>query len=93
MSLIIRAYRREDLFRDKLFDGCREEILEVYKANGFRKLAVASVYAYLEEKYGILPANEQSLRNYIGYLILCFVKEKYLKNRQKIPMSLRVFFP
>jgi len=64
-----RAYRREHLFRDKLFDGYREEVIEVYKANGFRKLAVALVYDYLEEKYGALPANELSLRNYIGYLI------------------------
>jgi transposase len=64
-----RAYRREHLFRDKLFDRCRGEILEVYEANGFRKLQMASVYDYLEERYGALPANEQSLRNYIGYLI------------------------
>jgi len=64
-----RAYRREHLFRDKLFDGYRGEILEVYQANGFRKLQVSSVYDYLEEKYGVLPANEQSLRNFIGYLI------------------------
>jgi hypothetical protein len=64
-----RAYRQEHLYRDKLFDGYRGEILEVYKANGFRKLQVSSVYDYLEEKYGVLPANEQSLRNYIGYLI------------------------
>jgi len=64
-----RAYRQEHLFRDKLFDGYRQEILEVYEANGFRKLAMAAVYDYLEERHGALPANEQSLRNYIGYLI------------------------
>ena len=64
-----RAYRREHLFRDKAFDSYRREILEVYEANGFRRLEVASVYDYLEEKCGALPANEQSLRNYIGYLI------------------------
>jgi hypothetical protein len=64
-----RAYRQEHLVRDKLFDGYRGEILEVYEANGFRKLQVASVYDYLEEKYGELPGNEQSLRNFIGYLI------------------------
>jgi transposase len=64
-----RAYRREHLFRDKLFDRYRGEILEVYEANGFRKLQMASVYDYLEERLGALPANEQSLRNYIGYLV------------------------
>jgi len=63
-----RAYRREHLFRDKGFDGLREEILEVYEANGFRRLRVSSVYDYLEERYGSLPGNEQTLRNYIDYL-------------------------
>ena len=63
-----RAYRREHLFRDKGFDGLREEILEVYEANGFRRLQVSSVYDYLEERYGSLPGNEQTLRNYIDYL-------------------------
>jgi len=64
-----RAYRQDQLYRDKVFDGYRKEILEVYEANSFRRLEVASVYDYLEEKYGALPANEQSLRNFIGYLI------------------------
>jgi len=64
-----RAYRREHMFRDKIFDGFREEILAVYEANDFRPLLLSSVYDYLEEKYGALPGNEQTLRNYIGYLI------------------------
>jgi hypothetical protein len=64
-----RSYRQGHLFRDKAFDAYRREILEVYGANGFEKLQVSSVYDYLEERYGALPANEQSLRNYIGYLI------------------------
>jgi len=64
-----RAYRQDQLYRDKVFDSYRKEILEVYEANSFRRLEVASVYDYLEEKYGALPANEQSLRNFIGYLI------------------------
>lgn len=63
-----RAYRREHLFRDKGFDSLREEILGVYEANGYRKLQVSSVYDYLEERYGSLPGNEQTLRNYIDYL-------------------------
>jgi len=64
-----RAYRQDHLFRDKAFDDLRSEILEVYEANDFRPLQVSSVYDYLEEKYGVLPGNEQTLRNYIGYLI------------------------
>jgi hypothetical protein len=64
-----RAYRQEHLFRDKAFDRFRGEILEVYAANDFRGVQVSSVYDYLEEKYGVLPGNEQTLRNYIGYLI------------------------
>jgi len=64
-----RAYRQEHLFRDKAFDDMRREILEVYEANGFRRLQVSSIYDYLEEKRGVLPGNEQTLRNYIGYLL------------------------
>jgi hypothetical protein len=64
-----REYRVEHLVRDKAFDRFREEILEVYKANDFRKLQVSSVYDYLEERCGALPGNEQTLRNYIGYLV------------------------
>jgi len=64
-----RAYRRDHLFRDKAFDTFRREILELYEANDLRALQVSSVYDYLEEKYGVLPGNEQTLRNYIAYLI------------------------
>ncbi|MGQ9673340.1 MAG: hypothetical protein ACUVV5_09445, partial [Candidatus Aminicenantales bacterium] len=64
-----RAYRQEHLFREKAFDGLRSEILEVYGANGYQPLPVSSVYDYLEERYGGLPGNEQTLRNYVAYLI------------------------
>ncbi len=64
-----RSYRQGHLYRDKAFDAYRQEILEVYGANDFEKVQVSSVYDYLEERYGALPANEQSLRNYISYLI------------------------
>jgi len=64
-----RAYRQDHLFRDKAFDDLRSEILEVYEANEFHPLLVSSVYDYLEEKRGLLPGNEQTLRNYIAYLI------------------------
>ena len=64
-----RAYRQDHLFRDKAFDDRKSEILEVYGANDFRTLPVSSVYDYLEERYGSLPGNEQTLRNYIAYLL------------------------
>ncbi len=64
-----RAYRQDHLFRDKAFDDLRSEILEVYEANEFHPLLVSSVYDYPEEKRGLLPGNEQTLRNYIAYLI------------------------
>ena len=62
-----RAYRQDHLFRGKAFDDLRSKIFEVYDANDFRTLQVSSVYDYLEEKYGVLPGNEQTLRNYIAY--------------------------
>ncbi|MFC2165379.1 hypothetical protein ACFLT2_10345 [Acidobacteriota bacterium] len=64
-----RTYRRGHLFRGKAFDTLQEEIFKVYEANFFRPLMVSSVYDYLEERYGNLPGNEQTLRNYVGYLI------------------------
>jgi len=64
-----RSYRQGHLFRDKAFDSLQEEILKVYEANFFKPLLVSSVYDYLEERYAVLPGNEQTLRNYVSYLI------------------------
>jgi len=64
-----KTYRREHMFRDKVLEEYEKDILEVYKMNEFCKLNMSAVYDYLEEKYGTLAANEQTLRNYIGYLI------------------------
>ena len=64
-----RSYRQQHMFRDKVLEEYEKDILEVYEKNEFRKLNMSSVYDYLEERYGALPGNEQSLRNYIGYLI------------------------
>ena len=64
-----RSYRREHMFRDKALEDYEKDILEVYETNEFAKLNMSSVYDYLEERYGALPANEQTLRNYISYLI------------------------
>ena len=64
-----RSYRQQHMFRDKVLEGYEKDILEVYEKNEFAKLNMSSVYDYLEERYGALPANEQTLRNYINYLI------------------------
>ena len=63
------AYRAEHLFRDRSFAEYGRDILEVYARNDFRKLNMSSVYDYLEERYGELPGNEKTLRNFISYLI------------------------
>lgn len=62
------AYRRQRLFRDKVFGEYEQEILDVYASNDYQRLNMAAVYDYLEERYGKLPGNEQTLRNFIGYL-------------------------
>ena len=64
-----KLYQREQMFRDKVLEEYEEDILKVYEKNEFKKLNMSSVYDYLEEKYGTLPGNEQTLRNYINYLI------------------------
>ena len=64
-----REYRTGHLFRDRSFTEYEREILEVYAKNNFRKLNMSSVYDYLEERYGELPGNEKTLRNFISYLI------------------------
>jgi transposase len=64
-----RFFRQQHMFRDKALEEYEKDILEVYEENEFRKLNMSSVYDYLEERYGTLPGNEQTLRNYISYLI------------------------
>ena len=62
-------YLQSHKYRDKAFDRLRESIIDVYRENGFKKLSMSAVFDYLEEKKGEdLPGNEQTLRNYIGYL-------------------------
>jgi len=63
-----QVYLGSQMFREKGFSDYEKAILEVYKKNGNRKLNMAAVYDYLEERYGVLPANEQTLRNFIRYL-------------------------
>lgn len=64
-----KTYRQEHMFRDKVMEEYEKDILEVYAKNEYAKLNMSSVYDYLEERCGELPANEQTLRNYISHLI------------------------
>lgn len=64
-----KAYRKEHMFRDKVFKEYEKDILKVYKMNEFQRLNMSAVYDYLQEKYGTLIGSEQTLRNYIDYLI------------------------
>ena len=63
-----QVYLESQMFREKGFRDYEKAILEVYKKNGNRKLNMAAVYDYLEERYGVLPGNEQTPRNFIRYL-------------------------
>lgn len=64
-----KTYRQEHMFRDKLMSEYEKEILEVYEKNEFKQLNMSAVYDYLEESHGTMRGNEQTLRNYINYLI------------------------
>jgi transposase len=63
------AYRQKCGERNKLFSEYMDEIKLIYELNDSKRLNMAAVYDYLEEKYFELPGNEQTLRNYIHYLI------------------------
>jgi len=82
-----RVYRREHLFRDRSFTEYGRDILEVYAKNDFRKLNMSSVYDYLEERYGELPGNEKTLRNFISYLIQTdkLTLNKNIRTYTKVP--------
>jgi len=81
-----KAYQREHMFRDRVFEEYEKDILKVYEMNEFQKLNMSAVYDYLEEKYGTLAANEQTLRNYIEYLI----KTDKLRLNEKIRLYTKV---
>lgn len=66
--LVYTAYQKQTTERNKAFGRYQLEILELYEENGYQKLVMSGVYDYLEERYGKLPGNEQSLRNFIHYL-------------------------
>jgi len=81
-----KAYRKEHMFRDRVFEEYEKDILEVYQMNEFGKLNMSAVYDYLEEKYGTLSGTEQTLRNYIGYLI----QTDKLRLKEKIRLYTKV---
>lgn len=64
-----RQYLDKVRYRMKDFDSYRENILELYKINENMKIPVSAIYDYFEETESALPANENSLRNYIHYLV------------------------
>ena len=82
-----RFYRQQHMFRDKRLEAYEKDILEVYEKNEFKRLNMSSVYDYLEERYGRLPANEQTFRNYINYLIQTdkLQLEERLRTYTKVP--------
>ena len=82
-----REYRTDHLFRDRSFEEYKMGILEVYAKNDFRKLNMSSVYDYLEERYGDLPGNEKTLRNFISYLLQTdkLTLNKNIRTYSKVP--------
>ena len=54
-----RDYQNKHLYRDKKLKPYEEDILEIYRENGFRKLNMASVFDYLEEMHTELPCSEK----------------------------------
>ena len=63
-----RCYLERSQNREKGFDSFRTMILDLYRNNDCIRLPISAVYDYLEETHEELPANENSLRNYICLL-------------------------
>jgi len=81
-----KAYQKKHMFRNKVFEEYEKDILKVYKMNEFQRINMSAVYDYLEEKYGTLSGSEQTLRNYIDYLI----KTDKLRLNEKIRLYRKV---
>jgi len=67
-------YQSQQNDRNKIFEKYREDIIEIFSVNKGKTIYNSSIYDYLEEKYGKLPATEKTLRNYV----------RYLKNNNKV---------
>lgn len=63
------TYMVDMMYRDKKLDSFKQAILNVYQVNGNRKLNMAAVYDYMEEKFGDMPCSENTFRYYISYLL------------------------
>lgn len=77
-----RDLQHDSQNRSKIFDKFMDEILEIYETNFNKKLNVSSVYDFLEEKHGVLPGTEKTLRNFIAYLIKAGKLE--FRSRQRV---------
>ncbi len=64
------AYRKRALTRRHRFDVYREEIITIVELNAGDGETVhgSSIYDVLEERHGVLPGSERTLRNYIRSL-------------------------
>ena len=90
-----RCYLVRSLNRKKDFDSFRTMILDLYRDNDCIRLPVSAVYDYLEEAGGELPANENSLRNYIRYLqktgqLTLSEKKRYYTRVADMPYGLQL---
>lgn len=63
-----RAYQQQTAVRDKSPEVHLNDILAVYRENGWKRLNMAAVYDYLVECQGDLGYTERTLRNYIAHL-------------------------
>lgn len=81
-----RRYCRSVAYREKGFDEHEADVLAVYRENGFRRLNVAALYDFLEERFGKLRYTEKTLRNYIHYLEEC----GKLEIRERVRMFVKV---
>lgn len=80
----------QNLMKDKAFDHepFRSAVIEIVRNNSKKNYCVSSVYDVLIERFvesgnfGVLPGNEQTLRNYIRYLTDNGVIEKEPVNRR-----------
>ena len=90
-----RRYLEQSQNREKGFDSFRAIILDLYRNNDCIRLPVSAVYDYLEEIHGELPANENSLRNYIQYLqktgqLILSDKKRYYTRVADMPYGLQL---
>ena len=58
-----QQYLIRQMFRNKEFDKFKDEILEVYAANEYKKLQGSSIFDYLEEKYNEYKNSESKNEN------------------------------